>query len=198
MKYKYDVFLSYRNIDPISEWIDQYFLRQFKVGLRSALGYDPRIFFDKENIRSGDQWKERIKRSLMKSKCLVAIWSPTYFHSEWCLRELKTMMNRERNFGLRTIEKPQGLIFPIRGRDGIHFPNYANDIQQRDFKRFLRIGEGFGRTERFVEFQDEMEIWTEEVAYGVDNAPPYDERWMEFPDIEVSVTIPSIGLPVLE
>lgn len=199
MDYDYDVFLSYSSKYPIPDWITRFFMPYFQANLTEAMGgQDVRIFFDKKGIHTGDQWKLRLKRALAKSKVLVAIWSATYFQSRWCTYELATMLGREKFLGLRTIDNPEGLIFPIKGRDGLHYPDYANDIQQRDFRDFLRMGDGFEKTTRYIDFQDEMVLWVEEVARGIDNAPEYNPDWLKIPDIPVSVSTPLVSLPTLE
>lgn len=153
------------------------FLPLFRGYLTASLGRNPTIFLDRE-IATGDAWPERLKNALASARCLVAIWSPNYFISNWCRCECQFVMHRERVFNFRTVEKPDGLIVPVTVHDGERFPPYAKAIQYADWVRFARVGEGFKKTERFVDFQDEMSDWAADVAKAINSAPNWDPAWL--------------------
>ncbi|MBI1929730.1 toll/interleukin-1 receptor domain-containing protein [Candidatus Poribacteria bacterium] len=186
MGYEFDVFLSYTHAFPFGEWVYQHFLPFFEPFLANALNRTVTVFKDRENISSGDAWPLRLRNALAHSRCLVAIWSPSYFNSLWCKRELSVMLHRERQLGYRTPENPSGLIIPVTVSNGEHFPNYAKQIQYFDCRRFARVGEGFKKTERYVEFQDEMDRWVPEVAKVINQTPPWRQEWLEEPVIDIS------------
>lgn len=176
MAYEYDIFLSYTRRGPLGDWVNEYFLKFFEPFLENALG-SANLFVDKKEIKSGDSWPERIKKALCKSKCMVAICSPAYFKSQWCVNEYRIMLNREKRLGYQTTENPKGLILPVVVFDGNNFPEFAQRKQHLDCRNFARVGQGFAKTERYVEFQDKIISWVEEVAKAVENAPPWEERW---------------------
>jgi len=175
--YEYDVFVSYVTRFPSGDWVHEIFLPLFKPYLENALNRDVNLFVDKHEISSGDAWPERIKKALAHSKCLVALWLPSYFNSIWCLCECAVMLHRERQLNYQTIENPSGLIIPINLFDGEHFPDFAQQIQYLDCRNFFRVGSGFLKTERYVEFQDVLIEWIDDVANAVNNAPPWSEEW---------------------
>jgi hypothetical protein len=88
------------------------------------------------------------------------------------------MLERERFEGYRTLTNPCGLVLPVKVADGHHFPAFAREIQHFDCSRFARIGDGFKQTERYVEFQDDIEEWVSQVALAVDSAPEWNQEWV--------------------
>jgi|ERR1035441_811899 hypothetical protein len=92
---QYDFFVSYARKDNAIGWIT-HFVDQLQDEHRAySGGREFRIFFDKEEIRSLDDWRHRIYESLAASRLLVAFISPNYFASEWCRREWHTWIDVE-------------------------------------------------------------------------------------------------------
>ncbi len=178
MAYEYDVFLSYRTQFPFGKWVHEHLLPFFEPYLENTLNRPVRVFVDREGISTGDAWPQQLKNALAHSRCLVAVWCPSYFGSSWCLAELTVMMYREQQLGYRTISNPSGLVIPIIVHDGEHFPDYARSIQCSDFSRFTRVGYGFTTTERYIEFQDKLVEWVEDVARCINKAPPWRREWL--------------------
>ena len=179
MAYKHDVFLSYTTSPPVGDWVHEHLLCFFESYLAQALNRpDANWFVDREGISSGDSWPERINRSLARSRCMVAVWSPLYFKSEWCLHECAVMRHRERQLGYRTMQNPSGLILPINVFDGEHFLDFAKKIKWLDCRKFLRQSKVFKFTPRFMELEDLMIEWiSNDVAKAINNAPPWSEKW---------------------
>jgi TIR domain len=70
---RYDIFLSYSRADT-----------ERVAPLRDALrqlGY--RVFFDTQSIDPGEQWKQRLERSIQASRTLVLCWSQNTRGSEY-------------------------------------------------------------------------------------------------------------------
>ena len=87
MNYIYDAFFSYKR-DPMSDSWHEILKDNLAHWLRMELNkLDVRIFFDKEEIGTGTQWRQKLVNALSQSKCLVCIWSPCYFQSKWCISE---------------------------------------------------------------------------------------------------------------
>ncbi len=185
MAYKHDIFLSYTRGGMIENWLSAYFLRIFKHHLESALGRPPDIFLDREGIRSGDSWPLRLKTALSCSRCLVAIWSPSYFFSEWCVRECVMMLRRESELGYRTDENPTGLVLPVNASDGSGFPEFAQNTQWFDCRDYIIEGRGFEKTEMFVEFQIKVREWSKDVALTISGAPAWSEEWLNEPILRI-------------
>ena len=69
MAYKYDIFVSYRNIYPYNEWVKDHLLPFLNSYLENNLGRQPQVFFDRNEISLGDAWPERLKNALVYSRC---------------------------------------------------------------------------------------------------------------------------------
>src|SRR5258708_12146236 len=81
MDYEWDVFLSYLHERPSGPWVNDHLLPYFTFQLGNALNQRAKIFYDRTGIHSGQKWPARPKQALSRSRCLVGILSPFYFHS---------------------------------------------------------------------------------------------------------------------
>lgn len=178
MSYEYDVFISYKQGVHFGEWVIEYFFDLFNAFLGEALQKEARVFVDKKNISPGNSLTPDVKHALAKSICMVGIWSPRYFGSDWCKWECSMMLHRERTLGYRTNENPSGLIIPIIAHDGKSFPEAVKDIKKTDFTDCVRTGPGFKKCERYVEFQDRLILFADDVARVVKAPPQWDEKWL--------------------
>ena len=163
MSYKYDIFVSYMHDQQMESWVHQHLIPFMQSFIGNALNSPIEIFIDRKGIASGDAWPLRLQQALAQSRCLIAIWSPLYFHSSWCRRECAVMLHRETKLGYRTILNPKGLVIPIKVFDGKFFPPKARQIHWIDFGKYWIIGDGFSKTERYVEFQDVLREWAFDV-----------------------------------
>ena len=93
--YKYHIFISYRRAGEAGEWVHNHFFPVLKGRLESMLPEEPKIFID-ENIEKGSKWPEKLAQALHQSRCMIAVWSPGYFRSTWCVAEWETLLARER------------------------------------------------------------------------------------------------------
>ena len=162
----------------MGSWVPDRLLPHLKTFVGNALGRRVEVFVDRAGIHSGDNWPERLHRALATSRCMVAVWHPLYFSSEWCRKEFGAMLLRESRLGLRTVKRPGGLVAPVRVNDGDRFPAKAKAVQSIDCSRFWRDGEAFTRSERYIEFQDVLEAWAADVAACIRNAPEWDASWL--------------------
>ncbi len=171
--YEWDVFLSYRRIPLIHEWVDETFKELFGRWLAEKLGDDhAKIFFGDDAIRCGDRWPERLTQALRRSKCLVAIWNQSYFQSDWCWREWYSFSERSKKAALG----PAGLALPVLWSGGSeHIPEDARTVQWADFRAFARSG--LKGTVRHLPFEDKIVDFAEQVARVVALAPDYQDDW---------------------
>ena len=177
MSYTHDVFLSYPHW--YSDWVQECFVPELQRCLAEELNPPAvDIFVDRTGIRTGDAWRERIKREVTLSRSVVAIWSPRYFHSEWCRFESSIVLYREFELGYRTLAKPEGLLFPVRVFDGDHFPDFAKDMQYFDCRDYARRPEVFKASQRYLEFQDRMIDWVSQLGAAIRAAPEWNPDWI--------------------
>ncbi len=198
MSYKYDIFISY-NHSVIDDWLVEHFIPLSVWHFESSLGYRPEIFIDRDGILTGDSWPERLSNALSHSKCLMAILSPSYFNSTWCIYELTTMLKREEQNGFRIKKKPEGLIIPINVSNGRSFPEIIKNIQYFDCRDYVIKGDAFKSSPIYVDFQRKIKTWSADVAKCIENAPIWKKEWTD-QKIETIINIskPHFKPPILE
>ncbi|MCI0471945.1 MAG: toll/interleukin-1 receptor domain-containing protein [Candidatus Aminicenantes bacterium] len=203
MSYQYDVFLSYNRKFPHGQWVDEMFYPLFVPYLEDALNQEVSVFKDTEEIKTGAAWPERLQNALTHSRCMVSIFSPAYFRSEWCMKEFSIMYRRQKRLGYMTVKKPSGLIIPVNIFDGEHFPRHASKLQMLDCRNLYRVGEGAKHTTIYIELQGLLQEWVYDVADAVKNAPAWDaawleEEWLDIPDAYAGINIKlKVKRPVL-
>ena len=121
---EYDVFLSHANKDK-EDFVDDLY--------KSLVKLDIPIFYDKESLEWGDNWKQRILDGVGKAEFAIIVISENFFDREWTEKELVEFLKRQNRNG-------QKLILPI-----VHnitnedlrkkYPSVA-DIQAIDSKKY--------------------------------------------------------------
>ncbi|MES0336218.1 MAG: toll/interleukin-1 receptor domain-containing protein [Candidatus Magnetobacterium sp. LHC-1] len=136
--YLYDVFISYRNMDPVNLWVKNQFHPLLRRWLSVSLTYKPTIFVDWEQ-RTGDDWRKNIPKALQRSRCLAAVWSTLYFYdSPWCVAEWKRMEEREKKLGIDNC-----LVYPVTYFDGDKFPDDAKTKVSVDLSRWSHLVDSY-------------------------------------------------------
>ena len=178
--YRYEVFVSYKR-EPINKrlvtpWLREvldrieYWLRQEMGGQRVG------FFFDEDSIEVGDDWPYEIRDALLSTKCLLPIWSPEYFQSNWCNAEWKSFLEREKLVSGKR-QKPCRLIAPIKFHDGCWFPKEAQRVQQLDLSRYAATTQAFWTSQRADELDQCLQKFAPNLARLVSEAPPYEKGW---------------------
>ncbi|BAS57367.1 hypothetical protein NIES2135_32750 [Leptolyngbya boryana NIES-2135] len=182
--YIYDVFISYRRKGPSGDWVRNHFFPLLEAWLPESLPYEPKIFIDKTEIETGTDWEFVLEQALRTSRCLIPIWSPSYFRSTWCLAEWQSMRAREQQCGFKTATNPNGLIYPIVFHDGEHFPPEAKATQQKDLKKWNSSYPSFIETRGIVELEREVQVICAEIAVMLETAPLWQN---DFPVVTPNV-----------
>lgn len=94
---EFDVFISHANKDK-EDLIEELYQSLNKLGIE--------IFYDKESLEWGDNWKDRILNGTKKAEFAIIVISDNFFDREWTERELNEFLNRQNRNG-------QKLILPI-------------------------------------------------------------------------------------
>jgi len=185
--YEYDVFFSYKRHSLTLDWTRGVH-RRLKLWLTEELNREAQLFVDEDSIETGDRWPERLKDALRLSRCMVCVWSPSYFQSNWCFSEWTSFRERERRLKLQS----HGLIAPLRFHDGEHFPADAQAVQWTDVAPYTSTMPAFWTSARAIELEDRLKEFARSVARTVRNAPSFEADW---PVVEVSAhSAPRIGL----
>ena len=120
----YDVFISHANKDK-ADLVEDLYKSINKLGVT--------IFYDKESLEWGDNWKNRILSGVKKAEFAIIVISENFFDREWTERELSEFLNRQNRNG-------QKLILPILHNITIaqlqeKYPSIA-DIQAIDSSKY--------------------------------------------------------------
>ena len=172
--YLWDVFISYKRNTLIGSWVTDYFLERFTDWLTEKLGelhepIPPRVFFDQRALEPGSPWPHDLRKAIQTSKVLVAVCSPSYFYSPWCMSEWNSFAERERNLGVA------GLRLPIRHNDSVDF---LKDIQYFDFYGYISLAKGFYKKgKQAYSFEKKVEDFAAIVARNIHKAPPFQPNW---------------------
>jgi hypothetical protein len=184
--YVYEVFLSYRRGVVHSQWLVEHFVPLFKDRLRDEIAEQcdrdaGELFLDVNEVQPGMSIGNKVVDGLKTARCLVALLSPSYFRSPWCLVEWDSFRARG-----------QGLIVPTILSQGATVKRAVGDTMWADFSDYTIIGEGFKKTERYVAFQDEIKRLAKVVAAVIAGAPP----WSDFSVCNPPVTPVAPAAPI--
>ncbi len=94
---EYDVFISHANADK-EEYVNQ--LKSSLEKLRIS------IFYDKDTLEWGDNWKDKILEGVKKAEFAIIVISENFFGREWTEKELIEFLDRQNTSG-------QKIILPI-------------------------------------------------------------------------------------
>ena len=94
---EYDVFISHANKDK-TDLVEELYQSLKMLGVQ--------IFYDKESLEWGDNWKDKILNGTKKAELAIIVISENFFDREWTERELVEFLNRQDRNG-------QKLILPI-------------------------------------------------------------------------------------
>jgi hypothetical protein len=175
--YRYDVFVSYRRHGFWTDWVRGIFVPILEHWLAEDLGRPAAVFVD-EDLEQGSDWPFALRNKLALSRVLVPLFSRLYFSSNWCRAELHHMMAREVQCGLRTMLRPNGLIFPAHIHDGTDLPREAQRIQAlmlQDFSNPMMSR----KSRRHEALSDCVRGWSPQIATAVATAPAYSDSWLE-------------------
>lgn len=188
--YEHDVFFSYKRHDLMLDWNRQV-TNRLRFWLTQELGREASMFVDETHIEAGDRWPDKLREALRLSRCMVCVWTPPYFNSDWCVSEWKSFLARERRAGMQA----HGLIAPLKIHDGEHFPPEAKEVQWEDVSLYTATVPAFWSSVRALELEDRIKSFAVSVAKIIGNAPPFEADW---PVVDALGTpFPNIGLAKL-
>jgi hypothetical protein len=179
--YKFDVFVSVKNDEVFGQWLRDHFLPLFESYLKNDVIVECHrpikgIFYYKKSLQPGDPWPDELREAIRESRVAVALCSPEYFYSKWCLTEFHSFLERGRNANAK-------VVIPASVHDGEAFPEEARNIQAADFSSYVIVGPGFAETKRYTEFQEHLKEFSKRVAKLVHDAP----NFAAWPVVEKSV-----------
>ncbi|HEX7306280.1 toll/interleukin-1 receptor domain-containing protein [Lentzea sp.] len=198
MGYEYDVFLSYTRRGGGDVWVREHFHRALKEWLGNEMDKDPEIFVDWTQ-ETGVAWPPNLERALLRSRVMVAVFSPPYFRSPWCRAEWESMLERHKTLGYGSADHPRQLVLPVRYADGQHYPPEAQATQQADFTSWNKplAYEVYSRSANYEHFLAAVQELAKEIAERIEYAPPWDPEWKVVRPALDPATLPPGPLPRL-
>lgn len=196
MDYEYDIFISYKRGTDCEDWVKKTLkplllkvIRDYYIG-----DDEPRIFIDEEGIDIGSEWPIKIKKALARSKCMLAVWSPSYFRkSKWCVIEYSVMNYRQEKLKAAAMGNPS-LIWPVVFRKLDPVPSFVKEIECLDLTEFNSIISEESNIRKYSEFKEKFESKIKSLAKMIANAPPWDpvwesDEWLNKPFLDISEAI---------
>ena len=89
---RYSVFVSYSRRDDAGKWVTRLVeaLRDAaKDDFEVRCDPDKELFFDRDDLRLGEEWKTQLARAIREAEVLLVCVSKPYFESEFCLWEFQ-------------------------------------------------------------------------------------------------------------
>ena len=174
--YVNDVFISYTHWGAVKKWVP-YLYELLEDWLPYYLSYSPKIFIDFD-IEAGTEWPTKLQRELKMSRCMLAVLSPVYFRSNWCLAEFESFRNREAILNLRTEQNPSGLIYPILFTSPPEYlPINLKTLEYNDLSKWAITSPAFKNTPIHMEFEERVKTLCQELAKIILGAPDWREDW---------------------
>lgn len=193
--YAYEVFLSYRRGTIHSQWLAEHFIPLFKDRLREEVADrccrdSSEMFHDETDVLPGMRIPEKVATGLKAARCLLAMVSPAYFRSPYCLAEWES-------FKTRGQLEHRDLIIPAILSPGATVAAEVADTMWADLSDYTIVGEGFRKTELYVAFQREIKKLARHVAGIIAEAPDWKDFAICDPPrhvVSVATSIPLVGL----
>ena len=91
--FKYDVFVSYAHADDNDDnhkWVSR-FVETIKRRYEAVTSKPLAVFFDENDLKSFEAWKEHIYDALQTARVLLTVMSPAYFKSTWFLPRVQNI-----------------------------------------------------------------------------------------------------------
>lgn len=175
--YQFDVFISYSRLGSAPKWLVNHFVTKFQECLQDQGASSSRVFLDR-TMRKAVHWPSELQKALHRSKIMIAVLTPPYFDSAWCMAELRSMYEREKLLGFADVDTPQGLICPILYSDSKNFrPEKGLYRSWWDFKSLSTPELVFQESRDWPLFHQKVTEFAEEVVDLLDEVPPWRPDW---------------------
>ncbi|XP_058730490.1 disease resistance protein Roq1-like isoform X2 [Vicia villosa] len=134
MRWKYDVFVSFRGEDTRNNFTDHLFGTLHKKGIV--------VFRDDTELKKGEHISFELLQAIEASRVLIVIFSTNYASSSWCLQELAKIAD--------CIHVPGQSVLPI------FYDVSPSEVRKQsgDYEKAFQVQE-----ERFNENLEEMQRW---------------------------------------
>lgn len=174
--YKYDLYISYKRGGVLNEWVES-FIYNLTSWLEVEMIEPPQIFLNIQDVDSMSSVNSAIDYSIKHSKLLIALLTPAYFASDFCIREWLFFEKREKQS-----MNAQPLILPILLRGGDLLPDHIKRRQLLNASESLMSFTALKRSGTSKGEYDLLQLVSQSITKMLENAPPFDPNW----DSEIS------------
>ncbi|MFE9746394.1 toll/interleukin-1 receptor domain-containing protein [Saccharothrix saharensis] len=178
--YKFDFFISYARRGSVQKWLLNHFHQKLIECLADQMAPTPEVYVDKTMSRAV-HWPSSLQHALRHSKIMIALLTPHYFHSKWCLAEWSSMLAREKMLGMANSGQPGGLVYPILYSDSQNFPPEGRERSWQDFKEYAHPDPCYQETRQYVDFHREVTRVAIDLVDLLQQVPPWRSDW---PDVD--------------
>ena len=158
--YRHDVYVSYER--SIGEQA-QSLVEDLRELLAVRLGREAAVFFDLRELEASQSDLARSRDALTHSRILLALLSPSYVSSTFCLQEYETFERRSLDVG-----RPLVFCALMRGDLPPRFQERLTFDLRDPAALGASSGEAFARLERLAD----------ELAWQIEAGPPFDAAWI--------------------
>jgi hypothetical protein len=158
--------------DPESDPHFKAFLARLKLRVKQLTGVADSGFVDVNSIQPGQEWPDELAEALRTAQTMVCLYSPAYFASPHCGKEMQVFLDRRRNYVRANAgKKPANIIpvlwQPVPWRIPKTLPDieYKNDeLGSRD-KGVWNLGdEAKGKPRKLLEVADQIAMRVRDAA----------------------------------
>jgi hypothetical protein len=140
------------------------FLARLKLRVKQLTGIANPGFVDGTNIQPGQDWPDELAEALRTGQTMVCLYSPAYFGSAHCGKEMQVFLDRRRNYvRANGGKKPANIIpvlwQPVPWRIPKTLPNiqYKNDeLDSPDRGIWNLVDDGMGDTRELFAFVEKI------------------------------------------
>ena len=87
------------------------------------------------------------------------------------------MKRRQETQNINDNTTPTTLIWPVLYREIDPMPPIVSNIKYLDYSRFNVVGEAFFKTEKYLDFQDQLQRDIKSIISIIKNVPPLNSEW---------------------
>ncbi len=169
MPYQYDLFISYTwRVARAQSWVRDVLSPLLIEFFQLEAGRDKsRVFLDDRVVRPGMQVDQTVQDALLASRVLLAVLSPQYFESGWCLTEFHTMLNRQQ-------QTNQRIVYPLAVWDGTKYPDDVRNLNPLNYNQWGTLERGMPRKR----FSDTIVTLVKELDQLITDSPDHDPNWV--------------------
>ncbi|WP_413711644.1 hypothetical protein [Rhizobium sp. Rhizsp82] len=104
---------------------------------------------------------------------MIAVWTPPYFSSRWCMAEWESMLQRQVFLANHGIVQAQGLVLPIVFSDGKNFDPRAKNTQAINLSSLTYPYDAFRENGKYLDLDDRVRSIAEDIEARLDNSPDW-------------------------